>query len=105
MNAAPTRSTDVAINSVAQPAILHDSIPPLIKRRWNQAVRVNNRADWKEMAYLCGTTAISHFKEHDYDPNNPDFRALCRLARLAHLRSVHCLIQGIELTHKINAVA
>ena len=91
MNAALSRTCDIAINSVAQPVIIPDTLPPLIVKRWSQAMRVNNRADWRQMAELCGRTAIGIFCENGYDPHHADFRAICQLARIAHLRGVACL--------------
>lgn len=97
MNAMLSRSCDIAINSIAQPVIIPDTMPPPIKKRWEQAIRINTRADWKQLAQLCGMTAINFFKDNDYDPHNAEFRAICQLARIAHLRSVACLTQGIPM--------
>lgn len=104
MNTALSHSCDIMINSCGhaaaddptQPVIIPDTLPPLIKKRWAQAQRVNTRADWKQLAQLCGMTAINFFQDHDYDPSNTDFRSVCQLARIAHLRSVECLVQGVS---------
>ena len=105
MNNALSRTYDVAINSITQPAIFPDSLPPLIKKRWHQAVLVNTRADWKQMAQLCAITAINHFREHDYNPRDTDFRAMCQLARIAHLRGNKCHTEGIEQARRFDAEA
>lgn len=108
-----TRACDIMINSRAhaaaddatQPIIIPDTLPPLIKKRWAQAQRVNTRADWRQMAQLCGITAINFFRDHNYDPDNAEFCAICRLARIAHLRSVDCLVEGISQPRRFEAVA
>lgn len=113
MTAALSRTTDIILNGrdnnaaddPTQPVIIPDTLPPLIKKRWAQAQRVNTRADWRQMAQLCGHTAINFFCEHEYDPHHPDFRATCRLARIAHLRSVDCLVHGVSHPRGFEAVA
>lgn len=92
--AANSHGPDTAPNSPSQPAILPDALPPIIKERLSQALRVNNRDDWKQFAQLCGATALRFFADNDYDPHNADFKACCRLARIGQLRSVECLTQG-----------
>lgn len=94
-------NTDFNINlAVAYPMLIGDimqhtlndsTLPPLIVRRWTESVRANTRAGWRAMAELCGRTAIGIFCENDYDPENSDFKAICKLARTAHMRSVECL--------------
>ena len=113
MNTPIFHTCDIVLNSGAtiaaddptQPTIIPNSLPPLIKKRWSQAVRVNTRADWQQMAQLCGITAINFFRDHDYDPHNADFRAVCQLARGAHLRSVQCLTAGMSMPRGFEAVA
>lgn len=105
MPAILTRAADIMLNSrdtnaaddPTQPVIIADTLPPLIKKRWAQAQRVNTRADWKELANLCGIFALSFFQDNDYDPNDADFRGMCQLARIAHLRSMACLAQGVSM--------
>lgn len=77
-----------------QPTTLPDTLPQLIVRRWTQALRVNNRADWRQMAELCGRTAIGIFCDKGYDADNQDFKAVCALARVAHLRGIACMTQA-----------
>lgn len=86
---------DAARNSPAQPIIVSDGMPPIIRQRLTQAFRVNTYADWQQFAQLCGATALGFFADGDYDPHNADFKACCRLARIAHLRGVECLTQGL----------
>lgn len=100
-----SHASHAAADDPAQPVIIPDSLPPLIKKRWAQAQRVNTRADWRQMAQLCGMTAISFFQDNDYDPHNADFRAVCRLARVAHLRSVDRLTQGMSMPPRFEALA
>lgn len=100
-----TRTADIVLNSrthaaaddSTQPIIIPDTLPPLIKKRFAQAQRIDTRADWKQLAQLCGIFALSFFQDNDYDPSNADFRALCKLARIAQLRSVECLVQGVSM--------
>lgn len=70
-----------------------DPLPELIVRRWTQALRVNNAADWRQMAELCGRYAMSFFVENDYDPEHKHFKAMCRLARTAHVKRIECLVK------------
>ena len=112
MNTPIFHTCDIVLNSGAtiaaddptQPTIIPNSLPPLIKKRWSQAVRVNTRADWKQLAHLCGMTAINFFQDNDYDPHHTDFRATCQLARIAHLRSVACLTQGVSMPRESRAM-
>lgn len=105
MNVMLSRSCDILLNGRAtaaaddptQPVIIPDSLPPLIKQRFAQAHRIDTRADWRQLAQLCGHAAIGFFQDNDYDPHHPDFKALCRLARVAHLRGVECLRQGVSM--------
>lgn len=105
MNTALSRACDIIINGRAtaaaddptQPVIIPNSMPPLIKKRWAQAVRINTRADWRQMAQLCGAYALNYFRDNDYDPHNVDFKAACRLARIAHLRGVDCINAGVSM--------
>lgn len=77
-----------------------DSVPNLIKRRWKQALEVNNRADWKQMAHLCSLSACELFCYHGYDQGNPEYKFLCALARVSHLRSILCSSRPILLPTK-----
>lgn len=97
MNPLPTRATDSARNSAAQPIIVSDSMPQIIKQRMTQALRVNSSDDWRQFAQLCGATALRFFAESGYDPYNADFKACCRLARVAYLRGVACMAQGFAV--------
>lgn len=100
-----TRTADIVLNSrthaaaddSTQPIIIPDTLPPLIKKRFAQAQRIDTRADWKQLAYLCGITALNFFQDRDYNPTDADFRFLCQLARIAHLRAVQCLAQGVSM--------
>ena len=79
-----------------QTAEIPDPVPELILRRWTQARRRNNRADWRQASEMCGRYAISVFCENDYNPEHKDFKALCRLSRLAHDRGVTCLVNAYQ---------
>lgn len=100
-----TRTADIVLNArdtnaaddPTQPVIIPDTLPPLIRKRFAQAQRIDTRADWKALAQLCGITAIGFFQDRDYNPNDTDFRFLCKLARIAHLRSMACLAQGVSM--------
>ena len=100
-----SRTTDIVLNGRAhrasddptQPIIIPDTMPQIIKDRFAQAQRIDTRADWKELARLCGATALGFFQDHDYNPNDADFRRLCQLARIAYLRSMNCLVQGVSM--------
>lgn len=105
MTAQLSRTCDAALNNrgldanddPTQPVIIPDTLPPLIKKRWEQALRVNTRADWKAFAHLCGLTAMGFFQDNNYDPNNANFRSVCQLARIGHLRGIDCLVQGVSM--------
>lgn len=71
-----------------------DKLPPLLMRRLTQAERVNNRADWEALADLCGTTAYQYFKEHEFDPDDETFKAICDLARSAYLSAAALMPEG-----------
>lgn len=100
-----TRTADIVLNGRAhaaaddptQPIIIPDTLPKIIKDRFAQAQRVDTRADWKELARLCGATALGFFQDRNYNPNDADFRRLCQLARIAHLRGMQCLAQGVSM--------
>ena len=100
-----TRTADIVLNSRAhaaaddptQPIIIPDTLPPVINQRFAQAQRVNTRPDWKQLAQLCGMTAINYFQDNNYDPDNAEFRLVCRLARIAHLRGVDCVTKGVSM--------
>lgn len=73
-----------------------DPLPELIVRRWTQALRVNNAADWRQMAELCGRYAMSFFAENDYNPEHKHFKAMCKLARTAHTKRIECLVKSFR---------
>ena len=76
-----------------EPAQISDRLPPIILERWTQALRDNTRPNWRQVAELCGHTAMGIFRENGFNPNDRDFKAICQLARVAHLRGVACLTQ------------
>lgn len=100
-----THTSDIAVRAreidgaadPTQPVIIPDGLPAIIKKRFDQALRVNTRADWKEFARLCSITAIGFFQDNNYDPNNADFKSVCQLARIGHLRGMQCLAQGVSM--------
>lgn len=79
-----------------QPTEIPDTVPELILRRWKESARLNTRAGWRQMAELCGRYAMSTFCENDYNPDHKEFKALCKLARTAHARSVACLVNAYQ---------
>lgn len=113
MNTSLSHACDIIINGRAtaaaddptQPVIIPNSMPPLIKKRWAQAVRINTRADWRQMAQLCGAYALNYFRDNDYDPRAADFKSACKLAHIAHLRSVQCLTEGMSVPQRFEALA
>lgn len=91
-----SRGIDIAIIGITRPGMLPDMLPPLLQNRFAQAECINTRADWKQFAELCCITAMNHFRHHDYDPSDNEFKAICQHARNAFLRAAECSNQGVS---------